>query len=537
MLIWITTFLLFFSTTTIHGYKLGILVPDMAGSQFLFNLRVGEVLADAGHDVTLIRLKMNDYGKKLEVPKKPRLTEWNVNGIPPNFDLNWIREQQASMVFSDESMWSYLKSDKWENTTKMMSMIHQTCEQMITNKEFMDKFKAANFDVVFSHMYNFFPIGMIHLAKPKSWIWLNSGALMDYVGYYMGAPMPPSYVAPILSDAGDILTFGQRFKSIIGHSITPYVINKITLAAENKIFKKHFGADFPDLLEIAKNASLVFVNSNELYDLPRPTLHKIVNIGGLGMKAASAKPLEKEYAEKVEKAENVIVFTFGSAANSSHMPQKWKNAFMNAFSKFPKTQFFFRYEGTDLKAPENVHLSKWLPQVDLLQHPKTRGFITHGGFNGLQEAILSARPLLVLPLMGDQFRNARIAEKHGFGIVLTKSEITEENIVEALEKLLNDPKYLKSVKTMNRMVLQKPIPPETLLIRWTEFLAEFNTLENLRPVGAKLNAITYYNLDVYATVVTLIGIVLFIVWKLFALILRKVFSVLGFGKSNKTKKE
>uniref|UniRef100_A0A914P3P8 glucuronosyltransferase n=1 Tax=Panagrolaimus davidi TaxID=227884 RepID=A0A914P3P8_9BILA len=190
---------------------------------------------------------------------------------------------------------------------------------------------------------------------------------MDYVGYYMGAPMPPSYVAPILSDAGDILTFGQRFKSIIGHSITPYVINKITLAAENKIFKKHFGADFPDLLEIAKNASLVFVNSNELYDLPRPTLHKIVNIGGLGMKAASAKPLEKEYAEKVEKAENVIVFTFGSAANSSHMPQKWKNAFMNAFSKFPKTQFFFRYEGTDLKAPKNVHLSKWLPQVDLLR--------------------------------------------------------------------------------------------------------------------------------------------------------------------------
>uniref|UniRef100_A0AC34GLS7 Glucuronosyltransferase n=1 Tax=Panagrolaimus sp. ES5 TaxID=591445 RepID=A0AC34GLS7_9BILA len=123
---------------------------------------------------------------------------------------------------------------------------------MISDKEFIERFKAANFDVVFSHMYNFCPIGMIHLAKPKSWVWLNSGALMDYVGYYMGVPMPPSYVAPIMADAGDVLTFGQRFKSIIGHTITPYFLKKINLDTENKIFRKHFGEDFPDLLELAK---------------------------------------------------------------------------------------------------------------------------------------------------------------------------------------------------------------------------------------------------------------------------------------------
>lgn len=35
------------------------------------------------------------------------------------------------------------------------------------------------------------------------------------------------------------------------------------------------------------------VNSNELYDFARPTLSKIVNIGGVGIKSKDAKPLEQ----------------------------------------------------------------------------------------------------------------------------------------------------------------------------------------------------------------------------------------------------
>lgn len=39
-------------------------------------------------------------------------------------------------------------------------------------------------------------------------------------------------------------------------------------------------------------APLVMVNSNELYDFARPTLAKIVNIGGVGIKSKDAKPLK-----------------------------------------------------------------------------------------------------------------------------------------------------------------------------------------------------------------------------------------------------
>ena len=60
------------------------------------------------------------------------------------------------------------------------------------------------------------------------------------------------------------------------------------------VFKRRFGDDFPDpevrkrfLLftecsqEILNNASLIFVNSEPLIDFPKPTVHRVVDIGGI----------------------------------------------------------------------------------------------------------------------------------------------------------------------------------------------------------------------------------------------------------------
>uniref|UniRef100_A0A914P549 glucuronosyltransferase n=1 Tax=Panagrolaimus davidi TaxID=227884 RepID=A0A914P549_9BILA len=344
------------------------MIPDISRSQLLFNQRMGEVLADAGHNVTLIRLQtLENDGKGLKLASRPTIKEWIINGFIDGVDYEWIKQKQAESAFLDESAWAFLSKEKRKLLSVWMKTFTDACEKMITDKEFMDKFEAAEFDIVFTHMYEFCPIGIQHIGKAKTWIWVNSGALMDYVAYYIGLPVPPSYAAPMMTDAHDSLTFYQRFKSIIGHSISPFFAKKMLADPQTEIFRKHFGANFSDLTEIAKNAPLVFVNSNELYDLPRPTLHKIVNIGGLGMKQASAKPLPKEYSDLIEKVGSAVVFSFGSVANATLIPKEWKEAFMGAFSRFPKTQFFVRYEGADIKPPKNVHFSQWLPQVDLLR--------------------------------------------------------------------------------------------------------------------------------------------------------------------------
>lgn len=69
------------------------------------------------------------------------------------------------------------------------------------------------------------------------------------------------------------------------------------------------------------------------------------------------------------------------------------------------------------------------------------------------------------------------------------------------------------------MVTRKPFKGEELLIKWTEFLAEFKSLDNLVPYGTKLNFIQYFSIDVISVIGLTIIIILFIIYKLIMVVL------------------
>ena len=56
---------------------------------------------------------------------------------------------------------------------------------------------------------------------------------------------------------------------------------------------------------------------------------------------------------------------------------------------------------------EDLHVVPWLPQNDLLGHPATAAFPTHGGIHSLYEAVYHAVPMVVVPIGADQPDNAR----------------------------------------------------------------------------------------------------------------------------------
>ncbi|KHJ92184.1 hypothetical protein OESDEN_07934 [Oesophagostomum dentatum] len=148
--------------------------------------------------------------------------------------------------------------------------------------------------------------------------------------------------------------------------------------------------------------------------------------------------------------------------------------------------------------PPNVHTYSWLPQSDLLHHPKTIAFITHGGYNSFQEAVVAGVPLISIPLIGDQSKNALLAEHHGFSILIHKEQLSEELLYYALKEITSNERYAKAVGRLSKMVKHQPVAPSHLLVKWSEFVAEFHTLENLTPAGVKLNFIQYYSIDVIA---------------------------------------
>ncbi|XP_054161695.1 oleandomycin glycosyltransferase-like [Oppia nitens] len=105
---------------------------------------------------------------------------------------------------------------------------------------------------------------------------------------------------------------------------------------------------------------------------------------------------------------------------------------------------------------DNMWGEKFVPQVKVL--PIVDLFITHGGNNSITECMYFGKPMIVLPLFMDQFDNAQIVEDRGYGIRLNPFECTEQQLLQSIDKLLNDTKLAeKLAKTSHRIQTEKQI--------------------------------------------------------------------------------
>ncbi|KAL6979955.1 hypothetical protein U1Q18_021607 [Sarracenia purpurea var. burkii] len=85
----------------------------------------------------------------------------------------------------------------------------------------------------------------------------------------------------------------------------------------------------------------------------------------------------------------------------------------------------------------------WAPQLMILSHPSTAGFLSHCGWNSTAEAIGRGVPFLAWPIRGDQFFNAKLVVSHlKVGYTVTyggpADTVEKEQIVEGIERLMTD---------------------------------------------------------------------------------------------------
>lgn len=72
-------------------------------------------------------------------------------------------------------------------------------------------------------------------------------------------------------------------------------------------------------------------------------------------------------------------------------------------------------------------------------HPNVKLFISHGGLLGLSEAVYEGVPILGIPIFGDQRTNLKNIVMKGAGETLEYNEISNENVLERILTLLNNP--------------------------------------------------------------------------------------------------
>ncbi|KAK9685239.1 hypothetical protein K7432_015583 [Basidiobolus ranarum] len=98
----------------------------------------------------------------------------------------------------------------------------------------------------------------------------------------------------------------------------------------------------------------------------------------------------------------------------------------------------------------DIRILKFAPQFSILSHPSTILFISHGGLDSSNEALLTGTKVLSLPVFGDHFYNAGNLEASGVSILMNLRTFTSAEMIEKTTQLVedNDGKFERSVQHM-----------------------------------------------------------------------------------------
>ena len=128
---------------------------------------------------------------------------------------------------------------------------------------------------------------------------------------------------------------------------------------------------------------------------------------------------------------DIIYLSLGTNVKSSELPPENINLFFKSLGQLPYT-ILYKYEKTEVpkNLPKNFIVRSWFPQQDILGHPKVKLFITQGGIQSIEEAVVRMVPMLFVPFFGDQMANAEKCVALGIGEKIHMAEVNENQIKE-----------------------------------------------------------------------------------------------------------
>ena len=104
--------------------------------------------------------------------------------------------------------------------------------------------------------------------------------------------------------------------------------------------------------------------------------------------------------------------------------------------------------------PPNVRIERHAPHGVLL--PRCDVVVAHGGFSTIMGCLVLGIPMVVIPVQGDQPRNARRCADLGVGYVVGPEERTPEAIQAAVRAVLADPSYRENATRLRDTIARLP---------------------------------------------------------------------------------
>jgi MGT family glycosyltransferase len=96
--------------------------------------------------------------------------------------------------------------------------------------------------------------------------------------------------------------------------------------------------------------------------------------------------------------------------------------------------------------PDNVLARRFVPQPEVLARAAL--FVTHGGMNGVNEALYAGVPMLVVPQGADQWLVSRRVVELGAGLSIRTQDAAEGSVRALARRLLDEPSFRAAATTL-----------------------------------------------------------------------------------------
>lgn len=378
---------LLLSRTAASPQNVLILDSVSSPSHQIWMHRLTRAVAESCYNITMLTFKL------LKDPPS------NVHMFPlENFFLDVNEEQMNFLLLSELGPWEML-------STFAEYFVHS--EEMAANsvalEAVMNYPKDFKFDLI---IYDYLgPMALLVLADrfPEARL-MGASAYppVEYTDQVTKAPNFSSFVPNIYNDEVKD-TFSSRLNSFLLYVANEAYKYFAHYPRTEKLLKKKFALN-RSLNEIVDSTRIQLANYNPVMDTSVPVMPSVIPVGGLQIEDAKRLPEDLEEIYKTA-PKGVILFSLGTNVKSEMLGQGRLDAIVEALARFPEYHVIWKIDLSmlELQIPKNVFIKTWLPQNDILSDRRTKLFISHAGGLSTQEATWHGRPMLALPVMGDQF--------------------------------------------------------------------------------------------------------------------------------------
>lgn len=462
-----------------------------------------EELARRGHEITVVS-HFPRTEKAIQTEPLP-----NYKDIDLRDDKHGVFVNVVDLKRIDHSIIRIFKE-----LYSLSDMSAVACEIGLNNPQVKELVASdQKFDVVLTESFNT-DCFMVIVQKFKApIIEISTHQLMPWATDHMALSNEASYIPGMLTRQPRPMGFANRVWNTVTIAFMTALYNTAFHWRAQAIAEQVYGPDIPNLADVSRNVTMMFVNTHYTLHGSIPYPPNVVEVGGMHI-PRKTNPLPKDLAKFLDEAhEGVLYFNLGSMVKASTMPPEKLDALLKMFASIPR-KVIWKWEIDDLpKLSPNVLVKKWLPQSDILTHPNVKCYFGHGGLLGLSEGVHHGVPMVLMPFFGDQYQNAIAAQARGAAIVLKFDEMNEATLKHAVDEIFNNTRYLENARKLSKAYRDRPMTPLDTAVWWTEYIGRGNGVPYVRSERVNMSWIQRNLVDVAAFLIAIMVLTLYILYR------------------------